>query len=96
MKTVKSIGPSTRASRGKTIFTRISQMSVTNPRDVLQINNVDAHCDKLATELSWQRFASKVANFQLPHLHLTYPTCIWRLRWGWPGWVLPRFSATGK
>jgi len=24
-------------------------------------------------------FASKVANFQLP-----YPTCIWRLRWGWP------------
>jgi len=39
--------------------------------NVLQTNQVDAHCDKLATELSWQRFASKVANFQLPHLHLT-------------------------
>jgi len=39
--------------------------------------------DKLATELSWQRFVSKVANFQLPQLHLTYPTCIWRIRWGW-------------
>jgi len=35
-----------------------------------------------------------VANFQLPHLHLTYPTCIWRLRWGDPVWVLPRFSAS--
>jgi len=22
------------------------------------------------------------ANFQLLHVHLTYPTCIWRLRWG--------------
>ena len=40
--------------------------------NVLQTNNVDAQCDKLATELSWQHFASKVANFQLlqPHLHL--------------------------
>jgi len=45
---------------------------------------VDAECGKLATELSCQGFASKVANFQPPHLHLTYPTCIWRLRWGWP------------
>jgi len=35
---------------------------------------MDAQFDKLATELSWQRFASKVANFQLPHMHLTYPT----------------------
>jgi len=40
-------------------------------------------CDKVATELSWQRFMSKVANFQIPHLHVTYPTCIWNLRWGW-------------
>jgi len=23
-------------------------------------------------------------DFQLPHLHLTYPTCIWRFRWGSP------------
>jgi len=44
--------------------------------NMLHTNNVDAQCDKLATELSWQSFASKVANFQLPHLHLTYPTCI--------------------
>jgi len=21
---------------------------------------------------------------QLPHLHLTYPTCMWHLRWGCP------------
>ena len=40
--------------------------------NVLQTSNVDAQCDKLATELRWQRFASKVANFQLPHLHLAY------------------------
>ena len=52
--------------------------------NVLQTSNVDAQCDKLATELRWQRFASKFANLQLPHLHLTYPICIWRLRWGWP------------
>jgi len=32
---------------------------------------VDAQCDKLVTKLIWQRFASKVASFQLPHLHLT-------------------------
>jgi len=51
--------------------------------NMLQINKVDAQCDKLASELSWQRFASKVANIQLPHLHLTCPTCIWRLRWWW-------------
>ena len=37
--------------------------------NVLQINKVDAQCDKLATELCWQRFASNVVN-----LHLTYPT----------------------
>ena len=44
---------------------------------------LDAQRDKLATELSWKRFASKVAHLQLLRLHLTYPTCIWRLRWGW-------------
>jgi len=46
--------------------------------------HVNARCDKLASELSWQRFTSKAANFRLLHLHLTYPTGIWRLRWGWP------------
>jgi len=50
-------------------------------------------CDKLATELSWQRFAPKVDNFQLRHLHLTHDTCIWCLHWGDPVWVLPRFLA---
>jgi len=55
--------------------------------NVLQTNKVDAQCDKLATELSWQRFASKVTNYcQLPHLHLAYPTCIWCLRWKWSRW----------
>jgi len=46
---------------------------------------VDAQCDKLATELSWQRlrrsirfrvvasYLSKVANFNLPHLYLAPP-----------------------
>jgi len=65
-------------------------MSLTKPRDalhhgkhaVLQTSKVDAQCDKLVTELSWQCFASKVANFQLPHLHSTYRICIWRLHWG--------------
>jgi len=51
--------------------------------NVLQTNEVDAQYDKLATELSLQCFASTVDNTQLPHLHLTYPTCIWRLHWGW-------------
>ena len=63
------------------------QLPLTNTRDVLHhgeraANNVDARCDKLATELSCQRFASKVAYFQLPHLQLSYSTCIWRLRFG--------------
>jgi len=30
-----------------------------------------------------QPFASTVVNFQLPQIHLKYPTCIGRLRWGW-------------
>jgi len=65
-----------------------NQLSLTNLRcimmNVLQTNKVDAQCDRHATELSWQRFASKVTSCQLPHLHLTYPTCIWCLCWGWP------------
>jgi len=52
--------------------------------NVLQTNNVDAQCDKLANKLSWQCCASKVANLQLPNLYLTFPTCIWCLSWGRP------------
>jgi len=46
-----------------------NQLSPTNratrwfTANVLQTNEVDAQCDKLATELSWQHFASKVAHF---------------------------------
>jgi len=53
-----------------------------------------AQWDKLATKLSWQCFALKVVNFQLPHVRLTYSTCIWCLCWGDHVWVLPRFSAS--
>jgi len=61
------------------------QLSLTNPRDALHHGERAANkCDKLATELSWQQFMSKDANFQLLHLHLTYPACIWRLHWGRP------------
>ena len=69
-------------------FTRISccrwQTRATRciTANVLQTSKVDTQCDKLATELSWQRFASKVANFRPPQLHLTYSTCTWRLRCG--------------
>jgi len=56
--------------------------------NVLQASHVNAQCDKLATELSWQRFVSKVANFQPQHLHLTYLACIWHFRWGDPFWIL--------
>jgi len=58
--------------------------------NVLQ-TKVDAQCDKLATELSWQRLRrSTFSSYselgpicqKLPIL--TYSTCIWRLRWGWP------------
>jgi len=59
--------------------------------NVLQTNKVDAHSDKLATELKRQRSCQSM---QQLHLHLTYPTCIWRLRRGDPVWVLPRFSAS--
>jgi len=38
--------------------------------NMLQTNKVDAQCDKAATKLSWQRFTSKVANFQLLHQQL--------------------------
>jgi len=65
--------------------TNKDRLSLTNPCDtnMPQTSNTNAPCDQLATELSWQRFALEVANFQLPQLHLTYPACIWRLRWGW-------------
>jgi len=44
---------------------------------------VDAQCDKLATELSWQcLWRSTFDVFKSPIL--IYSTCIWRLRWGWP------------
>jgi len=33
--------------------------------------HVDAQCDKLATELSWQRFASKVAVWVLSRFSAT-------------------------
>jgi len=62
--------------------------------NMLQTNKVDARCDKLATELSRQHFKSEVANFQLLHLHLTYATCIWRLRWSDPVWVFQRSLAS--
>jgi len=55
------------------------QLSLTNPA---RRTAARRKCDKLATELSWQRFTSTVANFQLLQLHLTYQTCIWRLCWG--------------
>jgi len=55
--------------------------------NVLQTNQVDAACDKVATDLSWQRFASKVANLQLAHLHLASPLEVTPL-------VLPIFSAS--
>ena len=61
--------------------TRATQCITAN---VLQ-TKVDAHCDKLGTELSWQRLRvtaiyllSKVDNFNLPHLHLA-PS----LGWSW-------------
>jgi len=31
-------------------------------------------------------YVSKLVDFN-------YPTCIWRLRWGWPVRILPRSSA---
>ena len=45
---------------------------------------VDAQCDKLATELSRQWFASKVANFQLSQLHLTCPEGFGAFSWDDP------------
>jgi len=53
-------------------------------------------CDKLATDLSWQRFVSTVVNVQLPQLHLMHPTCIWRLRWRWPRLIFAAIFGTRK
>jgi len=61
--------------------------------NVPQITNVNAQCDKRVTELRWQRFASKVTNFQLNQLYLTYPASIWRLRWSESVWILSISSA---
>ena len=55
---------------------------------------VDAQCNKPATKLSWQCFTSKVVSLQLLHLHLTYPTCTWRLRWGWPSLSFAKIFAS--
>jgi len=77
------------------ITTTISCRWQTHATRCITVNvQVHAQCDKLATELSWQCFTSKVAYFQLSHLHFTYPTCIWHFCWGDPIWILPRFSAT--
>ena len=66
-------------------ITRISCRWLTRATRCITANvQVDAQCDKLATELSWQRFVLKVANFLLFHMHLTYTGCIWHLRWEWP------------
>jgi len=55
--------------------------------NVLQ-TKVDAQCDKIATELNWQRLQrltfSSYSNGKSPIL--TYPTYIWRLRWGDTVW----------
>jgi len=50
--------------------------------NMLQTNKVDAQCDILATELIWQRFASRVAKFQLPKCILPTPPSA---RNGYPG-----------
>jgi len=51
-------------------------------------------------QVLWQnstRISSAVPRDALHHgkrKFFTYPTYIWRLRWGDPIWVLPRFSAS--
>jgi len=72
--------------------TRIRQTRVTHCITVNALQTRWTLSDKLAIELCGQRIAPKVVNLQLPHLHLTYPTCILRLRWGDPVRVLPRSS----
>jgi len=59
--------------------TRVTLCITTN---MLQTNKVVADCDKLATKVSFQRFALKVVNFHVLHMHLTCLTCIWHFRWG--------------
>ena len=49
----------------------------------------DVQCDKLATYPTRQRlrlstFSSYSESFAESRQFLTYPTCIWRIHWGWP------------
>ena len=54
--------------------------------NVLQ-TKVDAHCDKLATDRSWQRlWRSKFANFNVPHLHLAPPLGVALFQFCWDLW----------
>ena len=75
---VERVIPPAGISRASNHTTRISCHWQTNAArciipNVLQTNKVDAQCDKLTTELSWERLESKVTNVQLPHLHLAPP-----------------------
>jgi len=61
--------------------------SATSLRSVCDQDSVmEFGLDQLRTGLrpgsSRFELSRHVANFQLLHLHLTYPTCIWRLSWG--------------
>jgi len=59
--------------------------------NMLQAHKVDAQCDKLATERSWQCFASKFTNFATPHLNLTYTSPAFGASIGGDAvWVLTR------
>jgi len=65
--------------------------------NVLQ-TKMNARCDKLVTELSWQflrwlTFSSYSKLFVKSPI-LTYSTCIWHLCWGDPVQVLWRSSAS--
>jgi len=59
----------TRAPKDRLLLTKLHD-ALHHGRTWLQTNKVDAQCDKLVTELSWQHFMSKDTSFQLP-------TCIW-------------------
>jgi len=59
-----------------------SQLSQTNVHDA----TVDAQCDKLATQLSWQHLRWLMCHSYKAEKSpiLTYLTCIWHPHWGWP------------